>query len=407
MYRIGVTLLGIAVGSSASSALAQDAPFAPVEVVNGITIDPILSARLRYETVDQDNSLENAQALTARLRAGMEIKAYVFSILAETEGTLALVNDYNDTLPSNGIEPYSVIADPENFELNRLQLAVMRDDNGVTVGRQRIILDNARFVGNVGWRQNEQTFDAVRGQAKIGPVLLDATYAISQRTIFGVDSPNTHFDGDFVFLNGGIRGTGVEAKAFAYLIDYYERVAFSSQTYGVRVEADLNLLGLLPLKADASVATQSDYGDNPVDYAAPYYSVNLNAKVAGFGVTAGYEELGSDGGIEAFQTPLATLYAFNGWADIFLTTPAFGVRDYYVTVGRNFGGVGLPPGLNANITYHQFDSDFGSLNLGSEWDASLGFKTGPVSLLARYANYDANSFAIDTEKFWLQAEISF
>jgi len=367
----------------------------------------MVAARLRYEAVDQDNGLDDAEALTARLRAGVEIKAGIVSLLADAEGTLALADDYNDTLPFNGIEPFPVVADPENFELNRLQVSVMQDGIGATIGRQRIIFDNARFVGNVGWRQNEQTFDAIRGQASLGPVALDATYAISQRTIFGVDSPNEHFDGDFVFLNGGVEIAGVDAKAFAYLIDYDDRIAFSSQTYGVRVEADLNLLGLLPLKADASVATQSDYGDNPVDYAAPYYSVNLNAKVAGFGVTAGYEELGSDGGIEAFQTPLATLYAFNGWADIFLTTPAFGVRDYYVTVGRNFGGVGLPPGLNANITYHQFDSDFGNLDLGSEWDASLGFKAGPVSLLAKYANYRADAFAVDTEKLWLQAEFSF
>ena len=29
------------------------------------------------------------------------------------------------------------------------------------------------------------------------------------------------------------------------------------------------------------------------------------------------------------QTPLATLHAFNGWADMFLTTPANGLQDLY------------------------------------------------------------------------------
>ena len=400
-------LMGVAIGSAATPAFAQAGPLPPIEVAGGITIDPIVAARLRYEAVDQDNGLEDADALTARLRAGLEIKRGIVSVLAETEGVLALVDDYNDTLPFNGIEPFPVVADPENFELNRLQVSVMQDGTGATIGRQRINLDDARFVGNVGWRQNEQTFDAIRGQASFGPVALDATYAISQRTIFGVDSPNEHFDGDFVFLNGGAEIAGVDAKAFAYLIDYDDRVAFSSQTYGLRAAATIDLPGLFAVKAEASVATQSDYGANPVQYSAPYYSAELGATVAGFGLTAGYEELGSDGGVAAFQTPMATLHAFNGWADIFLATPAFGVRDYYVTAGRSFGGIRLLPGLNANITYHEFDSDFGGQDLGSEWDASLGFKAGPVSLLAKYANYDADGFAVDTEKLWLQAEISF
>ena len=35
----------------------------------------------------------------------------------------------------------------------------------------------------------------------------------------------------------------------------------------------------------------------------------------------GYEELGSNAGLYGLQTPLATLHAFNGWADKFLVTP--------------------------------------------------------------------------------------
>ena len=175
--------------------------------------------------------------MTLRVRLGGEVKAEGFSLLAEGEGTVALDDHYSDTLPGNGVEPYPTVPDPENIELNRLQVSYMKNGTGVTVGRQRIILDNARFVGNVGWRQNEQTFDAIRGQASLGPVHLDATYAISQRTVFGYHSPNEHFDGDLVFLNGGVDTKHLDAKAFAYLLDYDARLAFSSQTYGVLVTA--------------------------------------------------------------------------------------------------------------------------------------------------------------------------
>jgi hypothetical protein len=282
----------------------------------------------------------------------------------------------------------------------------MDNGTGVTLGRQRITLDNQRFVGNVGWRQNEQTFDAVRGQARLGPVSLDATYSISQRTVFGSDSPNEHFDGDLVLLSAGVKLAPVEVKAFAYLIDYDTRLAFSSQTYGVLATGSFDIPGLGKLTAQASHARQSDYGGNPVAYDAEYWHAQLGLGVAGFTLTAGYEELGSDRGVAAFQTPLATLHAFNGWADVFLTTPPNGLRDYYAGVGKTFAAPGLP-GLRAEVTWHQFDSAFGGLDYGSEWNASLGFKVGPVALTAKYANYSAKAFAVDTEKFWLQAEVGF
>jgi hypothetical protein len=387
----------------ATPVVARDSD--PVAIGDDVTLDLMLNARLRYETVDQASSVADAEAPTLRLRFGGEIKVSNFSLLADVETTRAFKSSYNDTLPINGVEPFPVIADPESFELNRAQISWMKDGTGVTLGRQRINLDNARFVGNVGWRQNEQTFDAVRGQARIGPVTLDATYSDSQRTIFGADSPNEHFDGDIVLLNAGAKVDILDIKAFGYLIDYDTRLAFSSQTYGVLARATIPIGGL-KLNATGSYARQSDYGANPVGYSADYLNVELAGTLAGFTLGAGYEELGSDGGVASFQTPLATLHAFNGWADLFLTTPPAGLRDYYVKFGKALKAPGLP-GLNAAVVYHEFDSDFGGLEYGSEWDASLGFKVGPIALLAKYADFNSNGFASDTRKFWLQAEYDF
>jgi len=400
LFLAAASSLGWAAPASAS-------PGDPVVIGDGVTFDPILTARLRYETVSEDNASGDADALTLRLRLGGEVKVGAFSFLAEGEGTLAPVGDYNDTLPGNGIEPFSTVADPENIELNRLQIAYRQGGAGITLGRQRIILDDARFVGNVGWRQNEQTFDAVRGQVKAGPVLLDAAWAISQRTVFGVDSPNEHFDGDIVLLNAAAEFKPVKLTGFAYLVDYDTRLAFSSQTYGLRAAGSFPLGGAVTLDLAAGLAVQSDMGGNPVGYRAEYYALEAGIGFQGFTLKGGYEELGSDGGIASFQTPLATLHAFNGWADIFLTTPAAGLRDYYVAAGYKFSKVKALPGLNLAVTYHSFESDIGGADYGNEIDASLGFRLGPVSLLAKYANYDARGFGVDTEKFWLQAEYSF
>ena len=71
---------------------------------------------------------------------------------------MPLKSDYNST--TNGKTTYPAVADPETYEINRLQLTNTRIPmTTVTLGRQRIVLDDQRFVGNVGWRQNEQTFD--------------------------------------------------------------------------------------------------------------------------------------------------------------------------------------------------------------------------------------------------------
>jgi hypothetical protein len=202
-----------------------------------------------------------------------------------------------------------------------------------------------------------------------------------------------------------VKAGQVNVKAFAYLIDYDTRLAFSSQTYGMLATGGF-AVGKAKIDVLASYARQSDYQGNPVSFDADYFNFELGGTVAGFSLKAGYEELGSDDGIAAFQTPLATLHAFNGWADLFLTTPVNGLRDYYLTAAKGFKVKALP-GLKVAATYHKFESDVGGADYGEEFDASLGFKLGRVGLLAKYATYDSDGFAVDTDKFWLQAEISY
>jgi hypothetical protein len=381
-----------------------------VGAADGIKVKPIADARLRFETVDQ-GPLE-ASAVTLRLRAGAEATLGKFSLLAEGEGTLAPVDDYNAFpfgIADDQRRPgHAVISDPMNLELNRLQLQYKSKDLTATVGRQRINLDDQRWVGSVGWRQNEQTFDAVRGEAKLGPIALDVAYAIRQRTIFGSDAgPRADIEGNFLFAGASSKLGPIEGKLFTYVVDYDEVFAFpnSSKTFGGFLNAAIPLGKATKLSLRASYARQSDHGDNPFDYSADYWSFEAGAKALGFSVTGGWEKLGSDNG-RAVQTPLATLHKFNGWADLFLTTPPAGLEDAYVSVSRSFGKVKALPGLNASIAFHQFDSARGDVEYGTEWDASAGFRLGKVGILVKYADYDAREFGTDTRKVWLQAEWS-
>lgn len=414
-------MLLTATALAASIALAHPAlaaPGDPVKIGSGLTLDPIIDARLRYELVDQPTT--NADALTMRMRAGAELKhSSGLSLLAEAEGTLGIINDYNAfpfvIVDSQRRPAFSVVADPMNVELNRLQLQYKSKPFTATVGRQRINLDDQRFVGSVGWRQNEQTFDAVRAEAAFGPVSLDATYAISQRTIFGVDAgPRTEYEGDFVFLGAAAKLGPVQVKAFSYLLDFdpaeqagaLATTNADTLTVGARATAAFKLSPKTTLNLAASYARQSDYQDNPANYGVDYIAAEAGLAFGPLGVMAGYEQLGSDG-VRAVQTPMATLHKFNGWADVFLTTPAAGIEDWYGGVSYKFPKVKALPGLNAAVTYHRYESDFGSVHYGDEWNASLGFKLKRVSILAKYADYDAAGLGVDTKKFWLQLEMSY
>lgn len=408
MRKFGALVL---LTSAASPAWAGQ----PHDLGGGVTVTPSVDARFRYELADQATTLTQADAVTLRVRPGLIFAVdKSISLLVEGEGTFALLEDYNSTV--NGKTGFASVPDPETLEINRLQLQYKSKLVTVTAGRQRINLDDQRFVGAVGWRQNEQTFDAVRAEGKAGPVSFDATYAWSQRTVFGVDAgPRRAFNGSYVFLGAGGKLGPINVKAFAYLLDYagHEPVAANStQTYGLRATGAFKLTPKITLNVAASYATQSDYSLNPVDYSVGYLAGELGLAVGDYGLTAGYERLGSGSG-KSFQTPLATLHKFNGWADLFLTTPAQGLQDIYLGASAKFPKVKALPGLNAGLTWHAFSSDIGGQKFGKEWDAQVGFKlTKSVSLLAKYAEFDrtgASKFTGDvtTRKFWLQAELSF
>ncbi len=106
--------------------------------------------------------------------------------------------------------------------MNRLQLTNTRlPGTTLILGRQRIALDDQRFVGNVGWRQNEQTFDAVRVVSKSVPTLtVDATYLNQVNRVFGPDSPQGRWHGDGWLGNVAWQLPIISLTTFAYVLDF-------------------------------------------------------------------------------------------------------------------------------------------------------------------------------------------
>lgn len=391
-------------------------------LADGVTFKPLIDARLRLESVDQAGVPEQSDALTLRLRAGGEVKSGDFAVLVEGEATAALSSTYNSGLNGKGI--YPIVADPQNIDLNRAQVQFTGVPKTVlTLGRQRINLDDQRFVGTVLWRQNEQTYDAVRAEwTGIKGVKADVTYAWGVRTIWGVNGFGARqqaISGDNVFANLSYKAKTWGIAGFAYQVDQDEAVVQnfrnSSRTFGIRANASLPVAKGVKLNVLGSYATQSDFHRNPNDYAADYFAGEAVLDLSGPKLTAGFEVLGADSGLAltSFQTPLATLHKFNGFADKFLVTPPNGLRDIYFGAGYALPKAKLLPGFNINLTWHQFKSDRLNQKYGNEWNAVGGFKIGKkVSLLAKYANYrrsGAANFAgdADTRKYWVELDYAF
>lgn len=365
---------------------------------------PIIDLRLRSENVDQDGMSTDAHAMTLRARVGLETgKAWNTTFLAEGDLLWALDSSYNSTV--NGKAAYPVVADGETYELNRLQLTnTSIADTTLTVGRQRINLDDQRFVGNVGWRQNEQTFDSVRVVNKTVPNLtIDLSYVDQVNRVFGKESPVGRYHGSNYLANVSYQMPIGKLTGFAYLLDFEEAPRDSTQTLGLRFAGERPVRKLKVAYA-ASFARQDDRATNPLAFALNYYAAELTGTFRQYTAGVGVEMMKGDG-VKGFTTPLATMHKFDGWADKFLATPPNGLERRYVTLGYLKKGVAGLDTLSATVVYHDFRSDRLNLNYGSEIDLQLQAKWRRFNALLKYADYSASAFATDTSKYW--AEVNY
>ena len=361
-----------------------------------------LNLRGRYEHVDQDSLAENADALTVRLRLNYKSGDWnAWSGFLEFDHVFeVLVDDFNSGGGTSGTgrSIFPVIADPGGSDLNQLYLQYAPNESWhARIGRQRILLDDQRFVGGVGWRQNEQTFDALSvtynrsEKARVSYSYIDnANRIFGDEVAAGDHSQHTHL------LNGNVGLAGPwNLTGYAYIIDNEDAAVFSTSTLGVRLSGDFEPAdGRIKLLAE--IATQSDNANNPASYDADYFRVQADWLFENLSAGVGFETLGSDNG-QAFRTPLATLHAFNGWADQFLTTPASGLQDAYAKFGFR------PGKWNLQFVYHDYSAESGSGSFGSEIDLSAARKIGDeYAVLIKAASFIADDAPfVDTTKFWL------
>ena len=348
---------------------------------------------LRYENVDSGDDVDQ---LALRSRFGFTTGTYAnFSAYAEVEDVTHIAGVAFPQEPALRL-------DREVTEIDQAFVQYKTDGFTAKVGRQVLTLDNHRFVGHVGWRQDRQTFDGVN--FKVNPskeFLLDVSYLVQRNRIFGEDLDARSDD---ILVNGGYNTSIGKITGYAYLLDDEARNE-ASDTLGVRFVGSTK--GKTSFLYTAEFATQEI--EAPAgSFDADYLFLEGGIKAAGVTAKLGYEVLGSDDGTASFTTPLATLHAFNGWTDIFLggtfnpVALPLGLQDTYLTVGGKVGAFSLL------ANFHDYQSDEGSTDYGTEFGvqatAPLG---GGFSGGLKYSSYSADDFSADTDRFWTWVSFGF
>jgi hypothetical protein len=396
--------VAIAVACAASGAMAQTRSLEAALTrgkVNG-------QLNLRYEGVSEDNALQDAKALT--LRTALKYTTATlngFSAVLEVEDVSSVgLDDYS--VPPSGFNTgrYSVIPDPETTELNQVYLQYANAGFQARLGRQDIRYDNQRFVGAVPWRQDYQSFDALSLQYKMDAAkawTVNYHYITQRERIFAQDADIKSKDH---LLHGVIATPIGSLTAYAWLLE--EDIALHNQldTYGLRLTGSRRVLGKYDATYLAEFATQ-DYERGPASYSTNFYHLEGGVTLEGVTAKLGIESLGSDGGAYGFATPLATLHAFQGWADQFLATPNQGIDDWYLSLGKAVAGGTL------SFIYHDFSAEQATpvvKDLGKEYNLQwIRPIRNNYQFGLKYANYRQGDLMAKADKqiIWTWMQVNF
>lgn len=381
--------------------------------------------RYRYEWVDAENIGKEANASTLRTRLGYMTGDYlgVAAFIQLQDVSVVGGELYNSTV--NGRTEYPVVADPKGSQVQQAFMSY----NGLpgTVfkyGRQAINLDNQRFIGTVEWRQNAQSFDAFTvANTSLPDTTIFYGHVSNVNRVFGNNSPQGNLDMSSELLNIAYKGFApLSMVGYGYFLDYGKNQqppasfsnTLSNKTLGLRFDGGYKPEAMsTKFLYTAEYAKQSDYADGASTVDGDYMNLMAGVDVSDVQVKLHYEKLSGDG-VYGFATPLATLHAFNGWADKFLVTPRDGLKDMFLSASTILAGV------NLTAMYHKYTSDNLGYDYGSEWNFQAAKKINKsLVLTAKYAAYSGDkntdnlarnvpaALARDLDKFWLMADVQF
>jgi len=409
--RRSIVAVPLALTLASSLLQAADSKAAGVSIFDDIKYKGEIRPRYEYANV-KANQKDAGQALTARTHLSFTATLFGVENLSGSVGVQSVNNfgytNYNST--QNGNVKYDVIADPQAAMISEASIDYKMGKTKMHAGRSQLNIDNQRFIGTVGWRQLERSYDTVYvTNSDVKNLDLMAAYVYG---FAGVKSTTTAETAS-VLLHASYKAMpALKVTGYGYLL------ASKSDTYGLALTGKADVGAKLSYRAEYAIQKDPslEYRVENVKADASYINLDLGAVFSGIIAGVNYEVLsGSDSsGKTAFSPALGTNHKFNGWADVFYVagTPAAGLNDANLRLGYKAKGLG-----KVLAVYHDFKSNTGSENYGSEIDALYANKIPGVKNLKgllKAAFYTAGdkdtSFALankDKTVFWAMLDYKF
>lgn len=390
-----------------------------------------LELRYRFQSLDNEAFDDIGRASTIRALLKYQTKPVDgVSFLGEirTVQRVGSTDLFNDTL--NGVTTRPVIPDPDSLEIDQLHIKLedIVPDTDITIGRRKFSLSNQRFISELPFRQNLNSFDGIVIENKSLPdTKLHYSYSNNFNRTFTDDSVVGNFDDANFHLVHGEHQLNDNHKliGYGYLLGIKEgsfagASNLATNTFGANAKGKLNIAEKTWFHYDVEYAHQTDNSENSRNFDLGYYRIQPSISYDAILFTVGYEVLEGDGST-GFSTPLALLHAFNGFADVFGNTPADGLEDAYAKITYTIkesdvyiAGYDIFGDTKLHLAYHDFGAENTNASYGTEWDIAIKKQlTDNAKFLFEYANYRADNplstsnVDIDREGFYAELSINF
>jgi hypothetical protein len=393
-----------AIMGSANIASADDG----ISILDDVKVNGQI--RPRYEYADKDNGVDAGQALTSRVK--LNVSSNLFG-LDDLKANIGLIGVYDFGWTSDnglytGTTNNDKILDPSEAMISNLEATYAINKTTLHAGRGQVNLDNQRFIGTVGWRQLERSYDTLYvADNSVKDLNLLAAWVYGYEGVGGTATT----DSNSIILHGSYSfADALKITLYDYMIA--NRI-YGSDTYGVAATgkfdagAKFNYRAEFAMQGDATMQIGNYEGKAD----ASYMNFDFGANISGFLVGANYELFSGKSSADetGFKSPLGTNHKFNGWADVFMGGNGdAGLQDMNLRLGYKTKGFG-----KLLAVYHKFDADVGANDdLGSEFDALYANKIPGVKGLngllkaAFYAQGDSTN-PVDKTVVWAQLDYKF
>lgn len=296
------------------------------------------------------------------------------------------------------------VKEPENTRLTEAYISYKTNHYELTVGRQKIQLDNGKFIAISNWKQTYKTHDAIKYVNTYFPNLkFTAIYDDKYNGVVPDDTAELNvitkqFAGnatnDSYWLNAQLKVTD---KNFITLYNYV--IKNYNNTKGFNIKGSIPIFESMTANYYAEYAIQKNEMKLNVEPDYIYTKWDFGNEAFKIGFTYSEQE-------KYFYTPYGSGHGFNGYADVPFTKTDINVMEFFSEFKD------LNDNTSYGLSYWKFNENSTDNDLGYEIDFIMKNKAPflDLDILTEVAYYKApnDNFKVrDIVKIWFQIGYKF